>query len=89
MIKGSDLRQLIELAFDCVSAETEPQASQVYDQAAILAPEITTFNLWLDLISYMKAWNSSGEHKEPMSRASALQFILTRQAELKSAQTGG
>ncbi len=88
MITGSDLRRLIELAFDYVLAETAPQAAQARYQAAMLATEATTFNMWLDLIDYMKEWNHSNEHKEPMSRASALQFISTRQAELNPARTG-
>ena len=80
MIKGNDLRHLIELAFDCVSAETEQQANQVHDQAAMLATETTTLALWLDLVEYIKEWNSNTEHNYPMSRAIALQFFLTRQA---------
>lgn len=84
-MRGNDLR-LIELAFDYVSAETEQQATQVYDQAAGLAPEITTFAVWLDLIKHMEQWNLSDEHQEPMGRASALQFFSTRQAELSSPQ---
>ena len=81
MITGNDLRRLIELAFDYVSAETEQQANQAHDQVAMLATETTTLNVWLDLIDYMKEWNSSDEHKYPMSRASALQFFSTKQAE--------
>jgi hypothetical protein len=81
MITGNDLRRLIELALEYVSAETEQQANQVHDQAAMVATETTTFKVWLDLIDYMKEWNSSDEHKAPMSRASALQFFSTRQAE--------
>lgn len=84
-MRGNDLR-LIELAFDYISAETEQQAKQVYDQAAMLGPEITIFTVWLDLIDYMGKWNRSNEHKSPMSRASALQFFSTRQAELNSTQ---
>ncbi len=86
MMRGNDLR-LIELAFDYVSAETEQQATQVYDQAAMLATETTIFTVWLDLIDYMEKWNRSNEHKAPMSRASALQFFSTRQAELNLTQT--
>ncbi|MBI1881607.1 MAG: hypothetical protein HYR94_25785 [Chloroflexi bacterium] len=86
MMRGNDLR-LIELAFDYISAETEQQANQVYDQAATLATEITIFTVWLDLIDYMEKWNRSNEHKSPMSRASALQFFSTRQAEFKPTQT--
>lgn len=88
MIKGSDLRRLIELAFDYVSAETEQQANQAHDQAAMLATEPTTFKLWLDLIDYIKEWNDNNEHNYSMDRASALQFFSTRQAELEPAQTG-
>jgi hypothetical protein len=80
-MRGNDLR-LIELAFDYVSAETEQQAKQVYDQATLLTTEITIFSIWLELIDYMEKWNRSSEHKAPMSRASALQFFSTRQAEL-------
>lgn len=84
-MRGNELR-LIELAFDYVSAETEQQAKQVYDQVAALAAEAPTLKLWLDLIAYMKEWNRSDEHKHTMSRASALQFFSTRQAELNSTQ---
>jgi hypothetical protein len=87
IMQRNDLR-LIELAFDYISAETEPQANQVYDQAAELVTEITIFTIWLELIDYMEKWNRSPEHKAPMSRASALQFFSTRQAELKPAQVG-
>ena len=85
MIRGNDLRRLIELAFDYVSAETEQQANQAHDQAATLAKETTTFKVWLNLIDYIKEGNSSSEHKHLMSRASALQFFSTRQAELEPA----
>ena len=78
MIKGSDSRRLIELAFDYISAETEQQASQAYDQAAMLATETTTYKVWLDLIEFIKAWNSSNEHNSPMSRARALQFFINQ-----------
>ncbi len=87
MIQRRDIRRLIELAFDYGSAMTDQQASQIHDQAATLAVETATFQVWLDLIDYMKAWNSSSEHKEPIGRASALQFFLTRQAELTPSQT--
>jgi hypothetical protein len=86
MITGNDSRRLIELAFDYVSAETEQQAKQARDQAVILATETTTFNIWLDLIDYIKEWNSSSKHKESITRGGALQFFLTRQAELQSSQ---
>jgi hypothetical protein len=85
-MRGNDLK-LIELAFNYVSAETEPQAKQAYDQAGTLAAEKTTFKVWLDLIAYMEEWNRSTEHKDTMSRASALQFFSTRQAELKPIET--
>lgn len=83
-MRENDFR-LIELAFDYVSAETEPQAQQVYDQTMLLASDKPTFRLWLDLVAYMEEWNQSKEHKGAMSRASALQFFSTRQAELKLA----
>lgn len=84
MITGNDSRRLIELAFDHVSAETEQQAQQAHDQAASLALETTTFHIWLDLIDYIREWNSNSGHKYPITRAGALQFFLTRQAELSS-----
>jgi len=87
MINGHDLGRLIELAFDYVSAETEQEANQVYDQATKLAPETSTFNMWLDLIDHIKEWNSSNGHNYPMSWASALQFLSTRQAELEPLPT--
>jgi hypothetical protein len=82
MITRNDERRLIELAFDYVSAETEPQAIQAHDQASTLATETTAFRMWLDLVEYIKAWNSSNEHNDSMDRARALQFFSTRQAEL-------
>jgi hypothetical protein len=85
MMRENDLR-LIELAFDYVSAETRQETNKVYDQATLLAPETTIFNVWLDLIDYMEKWNRSNDHKSPMSRASALQFFSTRQMELNPAQ---
>lgn len=84
MITGNDSRRLTELAFDYVSAETEQQAQQARDQAASLAIETTAFNIWLDLIDYIKEWNNNSGHKYPITRANALQFFLTRQAELSS-----
>lgn len=86
MIQRNDLRRLIELAFDYVSAETEEQANQVQAQATVLATEPTSFKVWLDLIDYIKAWNNSDTHKDSMGRASAMQFFLTRQTELHSAE---
>lgn len=82
---GNDLR-LIELAFDYVSAETEPQAKQVYNQATKLATEKTNLKVWIELVAYMEGWNNSDEHKAPMNRANALQFFRTRQAELNPVQ---
>jgi len=81
-MRENDLR-LIELAFDYVAAETEAQARQVYNQATLLATDKPTFRVWLDLIAYMEEWNRSKEHKSTMSRASALQFFSSRQAESK------
>jgi hypothetical protein len=88
MINGHDLGRLIELAFDYVSSETEQQASQAYDRAAMLATETSTFNMWLDLIDHIRVWNSSNGHNYPMSWAKALQFLSPRQAELNPSQTG-
>jgi hypothetical protein len=76
------------LAFDYVSAESEQQLAQSRDEAARLTTETTTFTLWLELIDYIKAWNSNPKHKDPMGRASALQFFLTRQAQLEPSPTG-
>jgi hypothetical protein len=86
MIRGNDLRRLIELAFDYASAETEQQAHQIHEQADMLAIETTTFKAWLNLIGYIKEWNNNSEHKDPLSRASAMQFFLTRQIELQTAR---
>jgi hypothetical protein len=83
MINGNSSRRLVELAFDCVSAESEQQLALSRDEAGRLATETTTFKVWLELIDYIKAWNSNHEHKYPMGRGSALQFFLTRQAELE------
>ncbi len=88
MINGHILGRLIELAFDHVSAETEQQANQVHDQAAKLAPETSTFKMWLDLIDHIREWNSSNGHNYPMSWASALHFLSTRQARTHHTQTG-
>lgn len=88
MMQGNDLRKLIELAFDYVSAKTEQQANRVGYQVAILATEATTLKTWFNLIDYMEDWNRSSEHKSPMSRASALQFFSTQQAELNPTQPG-
>jgi hypothetical protein len=82
MITGNDERRLIDLAFDYVAAETEQQANQAHNQAAMLATETSTFKMWFDLIEYIEAWNSSNEHNHPMDRARALQFFSSRQAEL-------
>ena len=83
MISGSNSRRLVELAFDYASAESEQQLAQSHDEAAKLAPKTTTFKAWLELIDYIKAWNGNREHKYRMGRGSALQFFLTRQAELE------
>ena len=83
MINGHDLGRLIDLAFDYVSTETEQQANQVHDQAAMLATETTTLKAWLELVKYIKTWNSSNGHTYPMSWASALQFFSTRQAKVE------
>lgn len=87
MISGSDSRRLVELAFDYISAESEQQMAQSRDEAGKLAPETATFKVWLELIDYIKAWNSNHEHKYRMGRGSALQFFLTRQAELEPSPT--
>jgi hypothetical protein len=88
MISGNNSRRLVELAFDCVSAELlEQQVAQSRDEAARLATETTTFKVWLELIDYIKAWNDDHKHKYPMDRGSALQFFLTRQAELEPSST--
>jgi hypothetical protein len=89
MINGLHLGRLIELAFDYLSAETEQQANQVHDQVAKFATEASTFTMWLNLIDHIREWNSSNGHNYPMSWASALQFLSTRQAELNPLQTGG
>ena len=88
MINGHDLGRLIELAFDYVSAETEQQANQAHDQAAMLATETSTFKMWLELIDHIREWNNSNGHNYPMSWARALQFLSTKQAELNPSQTG-
>jgi hypothetical protein len=79
MVQRNDLRRLIELAFDYVLAETEEQGQHIQTEAHTLATEPTSFRVWLDLIDYIKAWNSSDTHKDTMGRASAMQFFLTRQ----------
>lgn len=87
MLAGNNSRRLVELAFDCVSAQSEQQVTQSRDEAAILTTETNAFKVWLELIDYIKAWNNNHEHKYPIGRGSALQFFLTKQAELKSAPT--
>ena len=87
MKSGTNSRRLVELAFEYVSTESEQQIGQSRDEAARLATETSTFKVWLELIDYIKAWNSNHEHKQPMGRASALQFFLTRQAELELLST--
>jgi hypothetical protein len=86
MISGQDSRRLVELAFDYVSAESEQRVAQSRNEAARLATETTTFEVWFDLIDYIKAWNSNQEHKYPIGRGSALQFFLTRYAERNPTQ---
>jgi len=88
MIRGNSSRRLVELAFDCISAESDQQVAECRDEAAGLAIETTTFKVWLELIDYIQAWNNNPEHKEPIGRGSALQFFLTRQAELDPMPTG-
>lgn len=86
-MQGNELRRLIELAFEYVAAETEVQAEPIRYQAAILAKETIVLNIWLDLVNYMEERNRSSSYKAPMSRASALQFVATRQAEVQPVQT--
>jgi hypothetical protein len=86
MISGNSSRRLIELAFDYVSAGSEQQMAQSRDEAERLTTEKTTFKVWLELIDYIKAWNSNQQHKYPIGRGSALQFFLTRMAELNPAR---
>jgi hypothetical protein len=81
MISGNDSRRLVELAFDYVLAESEQRAPN-QAEAARLAPETTTFKAWLDLVDYIKAGNNNQTRKYPIGRSSALQFFLTRHAEL-------
>ena len=88
MISGSNSRRLVELAFDFASTESEPQRAQSRDEAAKLAPKATTFKAWLELVDYIKAWNDNHKHEYPIGRGSALQFFLTRQAELEPSPTG-
>ena len=85
MIDGHILGRLIELAFDYVSAETEQQANQAYDQAKMLIPE-TKFNTWLDLTDNIRVWNSNNGNNYPMSWISALKFLSTHEAELDLSQ---
>ena len=86
-MQGNELRRLFELAFEYVAAETEVQAEPIRYQAAMLAQEAIVLNIWLDLVDYMKEWNRSSTHKTSMSRASALQFFATRQAEVQPVQS--
>jgi len=88
MISGNSSRRLVELAFDYISAESEQQVVQSRDEAARLATETTTFKVWLELVDYIKAWNGNHEHNYSMGRGSALQFFLTRQAELEPSSIG-
>lgn len=88
MISGNNSRRLVELAFDYVSARSEQQVAQSRDEAVKLATETSTFKVWLELIDYIKAWDGNREHNYPMGRGSALQFFLTRQAELEPSPAG-
>lgn len=83
MISGNNSRRLVELAFAYVSTESEQQLAQNRDEAVSLAPEKATFKVWLELVDYIKAWNSDPKHKQSMGRATALQFFLTQQTELE------
>lgn len=83
MMNELGLGRLIELAFDYISAETEEKTTRVHDQAARLAPETSTLKLWLELIDRIRAWNRSNGHNYPQTWASAMQFLSTRQIELK------
>jgi hypothetical protein len=85
-MRASDLRRLIELAFEYVSAETEQQADQLYNRAAVLAIETPTLEVWLNLVDYIREWNGHSEHQHPMSRAVALQYFLARQSQLQTAK---
>lgn len=76
--------KLVDLAFDYISAETEPQANQVYDQAVEVVTEITLFTAWLELIDYMEKWNRNGEHKLPISQTDAHQFFSIRRAAINN-----
>jgi len=87
MINELGLGRLIELAFDHISAETEENTNRVHDQAAKLAPETSIFNMWLELIDHIRAWNRSNGHNYPQTWASALQFLSTRQTELNPSPT--
>jgi len=87
MINQLGWGRLIELAFDYISAETEEKTNRVHDQAAKLAPEISTLKLWLELIDHIRAWNRSNGHNYPQTWASAMQFLSTRQTELNPPPT--
>ena len=87
MISSNNSRRLVELALAYVSAESEQQATQNQDEAATLVTQTTTLNTWFELIDYIKAWNDSHEPKNQIGRAKALQFFLTRQAELETSPT--
>lgn len=85
-MKAGELRRLIELAFEYVSAETEKQANQANNQAAAVATDPITLEVWRNLIDYIREWNSRRENKDPMSRAVALQYFLARLSQLQTAQ---
>jgi hypothetical protein len=86
MMKTGELRRLIELAFDYVAAETEKQANQANNQAAAVATDAITLEVWGNLIDYIREWNSRSENKDPMSRAVALQYFLARLSQVQTAQ---
>lgn len=73
---------MVELAFDYISAETEPQANQVYDQVVEVVTEITIFTAWLELIDHMEKWNRNSEHRSPLTPIEARQFFSARQVAI-------
>jgi hypothetical protein len=84
MIDGYKLGRLIELAFDYVSAETEQQANQIYNQAVKLTTETSMQDtIWLDLVDHIRECNSSNGNNYPLSWTSALHFFSTGRAELE------
>jgi len=85
-MKAGELRRLIELAFEYVSAETEKQADQANNQAAVVATDPITLEVWRNLIDYIREWNSRSENKDTMSRAIALQYFLARLSQVQTAK---